>query len=440
MSEPIETEIVPESQALAVRPDAGAVDKALPADQIKAPITAAQAKVDAVAALTMSAYEKAATLELTPEEAAKLQADFPDEAFQPGAAGKENLIYIEHAHLRDRFNSVFGMGKWAIVPRSRWAEPFRSSKGTEGSRVYVEAMLVVRGCFVGEAVGAMEYYPSNASQNYGDAVEGAKTAAFRRCSKEFGVGLQAWKKEWCEGWWQRKRAGSRSAPPQRAEAPARSGVTPPPAKPAPAPRQEAAAPIPVPNEESLKKMIESLKACPGMPNRGLVTEYFTKLENTLMPGEDLESLPLRFVPSTTGQMRSLADKIARFGNGEPAAPAYPPHSMAVDFPATKTPAQVLPAVMPAPGKPQGDPSCPSVRGEIAQVTLKEGKSGTGKPWSLWGIKIGETWVNTFSNTLGQMAMENKGSQATLFYEAEERGNKAVELVLADGTRHTAGES
>lgn len=167
--------------------------------------TAAQAKVDAVAALTLSAYQKAATLELTPEESAKLQADFPDDAFQTGAAGKENLIYIEHAHLRDRFNSVFGMGKWAIVPRNRWAEPFVTQRGTQGERVYVEAMLVVRGCFVGEAVGAMEYYPKNESQNYGDAVEGAKTAAFRRCAKEFGVGLQAWKKEWCQGWWDRRK-------------------------------------------------------------------------------------------------------------------------------------------------------------------------------------------------------------------------------------------
>lgn len=63
---------------------------------------------------------------------------------------------------------------------------------------------MVRGCFVSEAVGEMSYFPHNDSQNYGDAVEGAKTAAFRRCCKEFGIGLQAWKKDWCAGWWQRK--------------------------------------------------------------------------------------------------------------------------------------------------------------------------------------------------------------------------------------------
>src|ERR1035437_7396338 len=80
----------------------------------KLPITASQAKIDAIADLTHSAYQKAATLKITAEESDTLRKDFPDEAFKPGAAGKENLIYIEHAFLRDRFTEVFGMGTWAI--------------------------------------------------------------------------------------------------------------------------------------------------------------------------------------------------------------------------------------------------------------------------------------------------------------------------------------
>ncbi len=179
---------------------------------IKAPITSAQAKIDAVANLTFKAYERASTLQPTSEEVAALQADFPDEAFQPGAAGKEHLIYIEHAHLRDRLNQVFNPGQWAIVPRNRWAEDFSTGKGTEASRVYVEAMLCIRGCFVSEAVGDMVYYKNNDSQNYGDAVEGAKTAALRRCAKELGIGLQAWKKSWTQGWWDRRNGKSRTAP------------------------------------------------------------------------------------------------------------------------------------------------------------------------------------------------------------------------------------
>lgn len=200
---PAETTEQPK-QALTVRDPVGAIE------QVKPQVTAAQAKVEAVASLTFKAYERASMLTLSPDEIAKLQAEFPDEAFKPGAAGKEHLIYIEHAFLRDRLNAVIGPGQWALIPRSRWAEDFVSQKGVPGSRIYVEAMLVVRGAFVSEAVGEMEYYPKNASQNYGDAVEGAKTAALRRCCKEFGIGLQAWKKDWCEGWWQRKNAARRA--------------------------------------------------------------------------------------------------------------------------------------------------------------------------------------------------------------------------------------
>ncbi len=169
--------------------------------------TPAQAKIEAVASLTMKAYERASMLTLTPEEAALLEAEFPDEAFKQGAGGNPDLIYIEHAHLRDRLNKVFGPGQWAIVPRSRWAEEFKTAKGEAATRVYVEAMLMVRGGFVSEAIGDMVYYPHNATQNYGDAVEGAKSACLRRCAKELGIGLQAWKKDFCIGWKQRNAGG-----------------------------------------------------------------------------------------------------------------------------------------------------------------------------------------------------------------------------------------
>lgn len=174
-------------------------------------VTAGQAKVEAVANLTFKAYERASTLVLTPEELKGLQEPFPDEAFRTGAAGKENLIYVEHSALRDRLNRVIGIGQWSIIPRSRWAVDGVTQKGTAMSTVYVEAMLVVRGAYVSEAIGDMVYYPDSAGTNYGDAVEGAKSAALRRCLKEFGVGLQAWSKEWTEGWWRRHNAPKTAA-------------------------------------------------------------------------------------------------------------------------------------------------------------------------------------------------------------------------------------
>lgn len=299
-----------QTEALSIRP-AQEVGTALPASDIKAPITAAQAKVEAVANLTMKAYEMASTLKLTPEEVSSLQQEFPDEAFKPGAAGKENLIYIEHAFLRDRLNQVFGPGQWAIIPRNRWAEPFTTGRGTEGSRVYVEAMLVIRGAFVAEAVGAMEYYPKNESQNYGDAVEGAKTAALRRCAKELGIGLQAWKQDWCNGWWARKR-GQKTPPKPATPPPAKA---PPPASPPTRPMQPAV----FADADTRTRLINGLEAC-----RDLAKEYFEKI-GALLPTETLEDLPLRFVPITKKQFQALQGAIAAFGNGEEALQAFLPN-------------------------------------------------------------------------------------------------------------------
>ena len=171
---------------------------------------AAQAKVDAVANLTFKAYERASTLEMTKEEKEELMADFPDEAFRTGAGGKDNLIYLEHADIRERLNSVFGPGQWAIIPRARWQEGWTTSKGQPAFTVYVECMLCVRGCFVAEAIGDMDYFPGKMQTNYGDAVEGAKSGALRRCAKELGIGLQAWRKGFSEGWFHRRG----KAPPQ----------------------------------------------------------------------------------------------------------------------------------------------------------------------------------------------------------------------------------
>jgi hypothetical protein len=176
-------------------------------------VTPAQARIESVSRTLDAAYAKASTLALTAEEQEILMREFPDEAFRTGASGKDGLIYIEHAYLRDRLCEAFGLGQWALITRSRWPEEFttkgRDNKpGLPGVRIYVEAVLLIRGCFVAEAVGDMAYYPHNDSTNYGDAVEGAKSAALRRCVKELGVGLQQWKKGFAEGWMHRNGVSS----------------------------------------------------------------------------------------------------------------------------------------------------------------------------------------------------------------------------------------
>lgn len=304
----------------------------IPPPEVRPAVSAEQAKVDAIASLTMTAYGRASELKLTPEEIAGLQKEFPDEAFKAGAAGKENLIYVEHAFLRDRLNEVIGPGQWSIIPRKRWGEDFvipayGQKPEVQACRIYIEAMLLIRGCFVAEAVGDMTYYKNNAGQNYGDAVEGAKTAALRRCAKELGIGLQAWKKDWCAGWWQRENEKRRSAQ----NGPGRSGGSPSPApsRPAqPAPQREArpaaktsdVVPKTEPQVEADKdQRFRFLSSLTSM--RDKATEYFVK-KGWIKDGQQLEDLPNQHIPTTKKVYDSIVAELQAYVDGEQSSPEW----------------------------------------------------------------------------------------------------------------------
>ena len=282
--------------------------------------TPAQARVEAVSTLLHAAYQRASTLELTPEEDEKLSAEFPDEAFKPGASGKEHLIYIEHAFLRDRFNSVFGRGKWAMLrTRPHWAEEYRTAKGTQATRIYAEAALLVRGCYVGEAIGDMTYYPNNDSQNYGDAAEGAMTAAFRRCAKNFGVGLQAWKKDFGAGWQQRQRTGA----PAHSTPYVQNAGRAPSAPPAPAGNTVSGQTTPKPQQNATSQPSTSEKVLGGATVKTrewmiakLIAAFpegtlqlWAVTQRILLHGEPLTNWPLSHVPTTGPGIRELLGKI-----------------------------------------------------------------------------------------------------------------------------------
>jgi hypothetical protein len=159
-----------------------------------------QAKEQSVSELLAEAFKKSSQCPISKDESDALMADFPDADFVRGAGGDNNLVYLEHGALRQRFNKVLGLGQWSITSIRSWSEEFKTAKGVEGFHVYCEVALLVRGCVVGSAVGKMDYFKNNPSQTYDDAHEGSKTAAFRRAAKEFGVGLQAYSKDWAEQW------------------------------------------------------------------------------------------------------------------------------------------------------------------------------------------------------------------------------------------------
>lgn len=346
-------------------------DPALPPPPPAVATTPAQARVDAVASLTMKAYERASMLNLTPEECAALKADFPDEAFKPGAGGKENLIYIEHAFLRDRLNNVFGLGQWAIVPRSRWGEDFKTTAGDEATRIYVEAMLLVRGCFVAESVGDMVYYKKNQTQNYGDAVEGAKTAALRRCAKELGIGLQAWKKDWCAGWWERESERRRS--PRNALG--RSGGSQdtaqrPNAAPAPQPasrpaaRTEDVAPQTAPPAEAdSDQRFRFLAALSDYRTDAM--RYFVA-KKWITDLQSLEQLPNQYVPTTKKAYDSVMAELKAFMDGDRQPDALWWKAVCVPFGAQQ-------------GTPIGELDKKKLYGWVKNYEVEESYNGVRKP-------------------------------------------------------------
>jgi hypothetical protein len=161
----------------------------------------------AVAELLAPAYANATNVKLTKAEREALMAPFDDRDYSRGAGGKNELIYLGHAHLRNRLHTVLGIGAVMPVRRREWSEEFTTNKNERAVRVYVDVVLVIRGCAVGDAIGSAVYYPNNASSDFSDAMESAKSNAFLRCCKEFGVGLDPWKPGWSDAWKVREKAG-----------------------------------------------------------------------------------------------------------------------------------------------------------------------------------------------------------------------------------------
>jgi len=298
------------------------------AQQQQQPITPAQARVEAVADALSAAYANASKLNLTPEEANALSEDFPDEAFRQGAGGDNELIYIEHAYLRQRLNKVLGVGAVVPIRRREWAEEFtywKDNREKKAVKVYADVVLIARGCVVGEAIGDAVYYPDNAKSNYSDALESAKSNAFRRCCKEFGVGLQAWMKGWCEGWKERNRGPRGSQPPRGAFGGSQSSAPPPAARPSPQPatRQAATASQVLPQEATEDQRNRFIALFPGT-NADYALRFFQSkgwIPNT--PEAKLADLPLKYVPTTKKAADDLFAQVEAFVTQPPAGEEEP---------------------------------------------------------------------------------------------------------------------
>ena len=167
---------------------------------VRSTLSPEDSRSQAVASFLNTAYEKASTLQLTPDESVKLLAKFDDECVLRGAQGDQDLLYISHIHLSNRLNEVIGIGQWAMLRRNIRQEDTETAKGTKMTRIYFEGVLVVRGVFLCEAIGSGNYYPNNPNDDYSGALEKAMSNCLTRLCKRLGIGSQVWDKTYCNRW------------------------------------------------------------------------------------------------------------------------------------------------------------------------------------------------------------------------------------------------
>jgi hypothetical protein len=148
----------------------------------------------------LPAYQKAGTLVLTDAEREKLIAPFPDSLVAQRPHDK--LLYIPHIAISDRLCQVFGPGQWSLLRRREWVE---------GNQIFAEWVLIVKGIFIGESIGAMTYHPSNLNMNYSDALEGTRGECLRRiAAKVLGCGSQVWYPDYAAKWANANKAATTS--------------------------------------------------------------------------------------------------------------------------------------------------------------------------------------------------------------------------------------
>lgn len=206
------------------------------------------------------------------------------------------------------------------------------------------------------------------------------------------------------------------------EQPARTAVLKPLIVEKPATEPPPPAPPPFPTDESRTKMIAGLNAGKDGPNREIVTKFFRSLENpaALMEVEELEELPLPFVPATVGEMKALANAIAAFEWGGKAELPYKAHQE----PAPEKPKAKAAKVE---KKPSYDASkCSVLTGVIEHTHKKTGTNSRGE-WVRVSAKIGDIWASTFHRQLGDTIEELSGKRVKAIVEKDNVGYTIHEI-------------
>jgi hypothetical protein len=133
-------------------------------------------------------YTNASMLKLTDEEQAKLQApvDTNEVEIRP-----DGLLYLPQVFVRDRLNTSFGIGQWALLQHG--------VTEIEGVLCF-DGSLYVRGAFVARAMGEAKYIVSNTQQSWASVYESAKSDCLVRCCKDLGIAKELWQPAFGRKW------------------------------------------------------------------------------------------------------------------------------------------------------------------------------------------------------------------------------------------------
>lgn len=148
----------------------------------------------------LALYGTAGTLKLSDDENEKLLKLFDNEDFEIREDGE---VYLPQVKYRNRLNQSVGIGNWGLIVKGTSQEEMLSGANSKKIRMFLNGILVIRNCFIAEAVGEAEIFLNNGNQSLASGWEAAKSDCIKRCCKDASIGQQsatkafsrAWKKE-----------------------------------------------------------------------------------------------------------------------------------------------------------------------------------------------------------------------------------------------------
>ena len=141
---------------------------------------------------SIAIYSGASLLSISDKEQKKLLAAFDTNMIEIRPDG---LIYLPQVFWRQRLNETFGIGQWCLIIKGNTKDP-------ERSKLYLEGVLMVRGCYMATAVGEAEYHDNNKGQSWASVWESAKSDCITRCCKDLGIASLLWQPQFSQQWQQ----------------------------------------------------------------------------------------------------------------------------------------------------------------------------------------------------------------------------------------------